>query len=264
MSFFPLIKINKLEGFCTLHNFPPNNWEPVVKSNKKVWAIYSDGKRWITNYLGDISLGSSKKYSFNDLFPENKKNIPSLVLLQFRKTNIGNNLEFLPFHEFKLNKVPQWRATVGFSKNDSETSYQGEIEPFPSKASLLTFHPFIQYKNINNYFLFLNIQKSPSFQEEIIEIYEANSKKLIDEVKVLTNNTNVIPLDKYNFRPDELPVFVCRSIGGVPFGLGIGKNNRMLSLEHTHPPASFAVHGERYRIQGEIKRKWFSILKNNK
>ena len=83
------------------------------------------------------------------------------------------------------------------------------------------------------------------------------------KVKVITNSTNVIPLDKYNFHPNELPVFICRSMAGVPFGLGIGKNNKMLSLEHTHPPASFAVHGERYGIQGEIKRQWFSILKNN-
>ena len=27
-----------------------------------------------------------------------------------------------------------------------QTSYQGEINPFPQKASLLTFHPFIQYE----------------------------------------------------------------------------------------------------------------------
>ena len=34
----------------------------------------------------------------------------------------------------------------------------------------------------------------------------------------------------------------------------------MLSLEHTHPPASFAVHGERFKVQAEIKKQWFNAL----
>ena len=50
-------------------------------------------------------------------------------------------------------------------------------------------------------------------------------------------------------------------MAGIPFGFGISKNEMMLSLEHTHPPASFVVHGDRFKVQGEIKKKWFSILK---
>ena len=42
----------------------------------------------------------------------------------------------------------EWRATVGFNLFESQTSYQGEINPFPQKASLLTFHPFIQHKRL--------------------------------------------------------------------------------------------------------------------
>ena len=41
----------------------------------------------------------------------------------------------------------------------------------------------------------------------------------------------MIPLDKYDFSPDELPVFLCRSMAGIPFGFGISKNGEMLSLE---------------------------------
>ena len=32
MPFFPLTKVNSVEGFCTIHNFPPNDWQ---KSNNK-------------------------------------------------------------------------------------------------------------------------------------------------------------------------------------------------------------------------------------
>ena len=108
--------------------------------------------------------------------------------------------------------------------------------------------------------LFLNVEKSPIFREEEIEIFEGNTKSFIGKIKIRNNNANLIPLDLYNFSADQLPVFVCRSMAGVPFGLALSHNKQMLSLEHTHPPASFAVHGSRFKVQGEIKKQWFTIL----
>ena len=50
-------------------------------------------------------------------------------------------------------------------------------------------------------------------------------------------------------------------MAGIPFGFGISNTNDMLSLEHTHPPASFVLHGERIKVQGELKKRWFDVLK---
>ena len=52
--------------------------------------------------------------------------------------------------------------------------------------------------------------------------------------------------------------------GRNTFGLGVSEDKKMLSLEHTHPPASFAVHGERFKVQAEIKRQWFNALMRKK
>ena len=52
-------------------------------------------------------------------------------------------------------------------------------------------------------------------------------------------------------------------MGGIPFGFGISYNDDMLSLEHTHPPASFSVHGERFEVQKKIKSLWFNELSLN-
>ena len=49
MPFFPLCNVNKTEGYCTIHNFPPNNWEEVSLGHKYLWAIYSDGNKWIVH-----------------------------------------------------------------------------------------------------------------------------------------------------------------------------------------------------------------------
>ena len=60
MAFFPLANTKKANGYCTLHNYSPNNWEPITKSEKEVWAIYSDGEKWRTKYLDKINAGESK------------------------------------------------------------------------------------------------------------------------------------------------------------------------------------------------------------
>ncbi len=260
MAFFPLLNTSIASGFSIVHNFPPNNWEPIKNCKKTIWAIYSDGEKWKTRELDPIEIGESKKYFYNDICNCFDKENQPLILLQFRNSPLPKILDTLPPHEYIYNKVPEWRATVGFSLDSSETSYQGEINPFPPKASLLTFHPFIQYHEVNNFLLFLNVEKSPIFREEEIEIYEGNTKSFVGKIKIKNNSANLIPLDLYNFSADQLPVFVCRSMAGIPFGLAVSHNKQMLSLEHTHPPASFAVHGSRFKVQGEIKKQWFTIL----
>ena len=85
MAFFPLPKVFNAKGFCTVHNFPPNQWELDINSKKQLWAIYSNGNDWLTQKIDDFKLGESKTYYFND-FNKLKYNEASLILLQFRKT----------------------------------------------------------------------------------------------------------------------------------------------------------------------------------
>lgn len=264
MPFFPLLNTTKAAGFTSVHNFSPNNWENQCEETKTVWAIYSDGIKWKTKKLDSLDPGASKTYHYSELHKHINAKEQPLIVLQLRKTSLAETLDELPPQEFTYTKTPEWRATVGFNLLESQTSYQGEIDPFPPRASLLTFHPFIQYQKIKNYFLFINVEKSPTYRESSIEIYEANSRNFVDEVKVFGNHTNLIELDQYGFSPTDLPVFISRSMAGIPFGLGVSDDKKMLSLEHTHPPASFAVHGERFKVQAEIKRQWFNALTRKK
>lgn len=264
MAFFPLLNTTIANGFTTVHNFSPNNWENQSRDIKTVWAIYSDGTKWQTKKLDTLEIGSSKTYYYNDLVKVLDSKFQPLILLQLRKSPFVTTLDSLPEQEYAFTHTPEWRATVGLNLSESQTSYQGEINPFPKRASLLTFHPFIQYQRIKNYFLFMNTEKLPDYRESSIEIYEANSRKFIDEIKVFANHANLIELDQYCFSPTDLPVFISRTMAGIPFGLGVSEDNTMLSLEHTHPPASFSVHGERFKVQAEIKRQWFNTLTRKK
>ena len=123
MAFFPLANTSKAAGYCTLHNYPPNNWEPIKECRKFVWAIYSNGINWITKNLGQIEIGKSKTYYYSDIYQGGATNVQPLILLQFRKTPLAELLTVLPDHEFTYNKIPEWRATVGFALNKSQTIF---------------------------------------------------------------------------------------------------------------------------------------------
>ena len=89
MAFFPLIDLNIAKGFCTIHNFGPNNFEKIKNSKKNVWALYSNGEKWITKDLGEIKVGDSKTYYYNDII-ENTVEICSNCHPFF--TGAGQNL----------------------------------------------------------------------------------------------------------------------------------------------------------------------------
>ena len=84
----------------------------------------------VNGKIDDFKLGESKTYYFND-FNKLKFNGASLILLQF-KNSFRKKLKTL----LNMNLVTQnsrVETSVGFQIRDTQTSYQGEINPFPSK-----------------------------------------------------------------------------------------------------------------------------------
>jgi hypothetical protein len=255
--FFPLMKTEGLSGFLDLVYFPPNNWENRDKSKIMLFAIWPDGDHWSTEKLRDLSFGENCEFrseSFLDKLDSN------LCLIYPTHVELPKALNSLPELPIWFSRIPEWRATTGFKNSSAQTSYQGEIFPLPSKASLLTFHPFIQYGNVENRLLVLNVTKNPEIVESELNLYDSQSGALFGSEIVRTNSVTTINLDKYNFKPEHLPAFVSPHMAGIPFGLGIANDGSMLSMEHTHPPASLVLFGNRNSIQGQIKKKWFNNL----
>ena len=269
MPFYPLFNALENFGFVQLANFAPNNWEKVTNGVKNVFSIVTDGQKWKASNLGTIPENEFRTFRTDDflLKKSSKKNgvfIEELVLLDMRNDFLGKDLIELPNSDLITTQWPEWRATVGFDSSNSRVSYQGEINPTPSKATLLTFHPFIQFEDIKNYFIFLNIEKSPVIRWSEIDIYLSSSGEKIDTKIVRNNAANIIPLDEYGFKSQDLPVFYCKSMAGIPFGFGQSISSGMLSLEHTHPPGSLTIHGDRLLSQRNIKAGWANYLQMHK
>jgi hypothetical protein len=256
--FFPLMKTPNLNGFCDLVYESPNNWENRIHKPISLYLLWSNGNRWLSKKISEMNYLDEIRLVTNDI--DEKCLATGLALIYPSLEPIEPELSALPSRKVWYSEIPAWRNTSGFYNEFTQVSYQSDIEPLPSKASLLTFHPFIQFGDVINNLLVLNVTNDPKIQSGKISMFNSFDKSFIADSLISTNSLTTIPLDIYNFKPTDLPVFYSPEIAGVPFGLGIAKSGKMLSLEHTHPPASLVLHGNRRAIQGKIKKSWIEKL----
>jgi len=257
--FFPLMKSLDFEGFTSIVYEPPNNWENRIGAPIFLYALWPSGGTWKTHLLFQLTRGESVVITSSDLPAGALES--SLALIYPSACELKSELMELPSKKTWVSHTPPWRNTSGFRSPTAQTSYQAEIEPFPEKATLLTFHPFIQFGAVHNFLLTLNVTRLPDVISKTLMIMDSRSKTMLDKIEVHTNSLTTIPLDKYGFRPDDLPIFYSPDMAAIPFGLGVSLDGKMLSLEHTHPPASLVLFGERNKVQGMIKRNWIESFK---
>ena len=257
MSYYPILNVPGVAAWTTLYNFAPNNWE--VKHCRELWinATFSLEKEWVTENLGKLPIGAVTKVTADQLcglVPSN-----TLVLLSLTNTPIPRISTSLPRLDSSRTTMPAWRASIGLSSGCTETSYQGELDSFPKNGTLLTFGPFVQYGvGIENYLIFLNAENSPVTRISELEIYDAKRLNLRARFSVRNNSSNVISLDYLGLNEDDLPLIICKDMAGIPLYFSHTADRALMSLEHTHPPASFVVHGKRWEAQKLLKKHWFS------
>jgi len=259
MSYYPILTAPYCSGKTTLYNFPPNDWESVDKCNQVVSLTYIKDGLWHSKSIEELRYQSYKVVNHSDivdLIPDG-----ALALLSLSKGELPDTSKDLPVLSCNHTNVPNYRATLSLKSASTETSYQGEIDPFPPQASMLTFSPFLQFgEDIENYVLLMNLEKSPENREVEVEIYDAHSKKIKKVKSIFSNQINAISLDDMGFDGQSLPVVICRGMASIPLYFSSYKKGSLLSLEHTHPPAMLVVHGNRFGVQKQLKDYWFERL----
>ncbi len=258
MSYYPLLLAPECTGWITLCNYAPNNWENKTCNSKYINITYSDGEVWRSRVFDSIKSDCLMRIAGNDLIEVKQQS--SIVLLSMTDSALPEVSEMLPINKSET-AMPAWRASLGLSSEFSETSYQGEIDPFPSPGSMLSFCTFHQFNpQINNYLLLMNIEKSAKYREGTLDIYNAHDKKHRNTFKLQNNMINVISLDNLNFTEEDLILNLSKDMCGIPLYFSITKDKKHLSLEHTHPPASMVIHGNRWGVQKIMKDYWFKRL----
>jgi len=259
MSFFPILSAPSCVGRTTLSNFPPNNWEHLSKRPVFVNLTWSSDSLWHSFTFEELPFGMAKSYTLSDI----PSNIPEgvLPLLSLSSSPLPERSEVIPSVP-RPNQLPSWRASLELFSESASTSYQGELDPFPENASLLSFPPLIQtHPTIKNFLLFLNLEKSPIARNATLQIFRsADTSSRLDEFIIANNSITCVSLDSLNIQSNDLPVLVSKNMSGIPLFLAISDSCTSMSLEHTHPPASFVIHGKRWEAQKYLKIRWSSLL----
>lgn len=264
MSYYPILTAPGCEGVTTVFNFAPNNWEERHKVSRFLNVTYREGDAWRNSSLGAVEYGASVSTTRADLSALiNCSADDTTFYLWFGFEPAQRLTDNLPKVSIPVTSVPTWRASLKLvAPTGVSTSYQGEIGPFPAPGSLLTFGYLLQPSSeINNYLLFVNLERSPKQRRGFIELRDANHPaRLLAEFEVTNNRVNIISLDNLGFTDESLPLLVCRQMTGIPLFFSHTHDFSALSLEHTHPPASTVVHGDRFGAQKIMKTFWFSEL----
>ena len=261
MPYFPILSAPGCFGRTTLFNFPPNNREIFSRKENIVNLTWQDQNLWKTVAIDKIKYGETKVYDESSLI--SYANSSKLLLLSLSNTVLPvTNLSLPPSPLGCV--VPTWRATLELVSTSTSvsTSYQGEIDPFPSNGSLLSFSPFFQTTVLGkNYLLFLNLENSPCIRPAKIKIFRSTDlEKPVLESTVFSNSITRFPLDHLGFQPDDLVIIASTDISGIPLFFSASEDHLFMSLEHTHPPASYVIHGNRWAAQKLLKNRWFTKL----
>lgn len=259
MSFYPIMTAPGCAGQTTLYNFPPNNWEDIRKDCRLVNLTWAEDGIWRSATLGNLAFGAMQTFTLADLSAYLPEDV--LPLLSLTSSPFPESSKSLPM-AMHGTTMPNWRATLSLVSPFASTCYQGELDPFPVPGSLLTFAPFVQFgSGIENYMLFLNLEKSPQTRTSIVEIYDsAELRSCRGSFEARNNSVSIVSLDDTGMGPEDLPVIICKGMSGIPLYLSKTADGSYLSLEHTHPPASYVIHGKRWEAQKILKNDWFTKL----
>ncbi len=259
MSFYPILSAPGCTGLTTLYNFPPNNWEDMRKERRLVNLTWAQDGAWRSVTLGELAFGEMQAYIRADL----AAHVPEDAL-PLASTPFPERSESLPTGMHGTN-MPNWCATLGLVSPLASTCYQGELDPFPVPGSLLTFAPFMQFGvGIENYMVLLNLEKSAQARTSTVEIYDsAVPGRYYGSFEVRNNAVSDVSLDDTGMGAADLPVITCKGMSGIPLYFSKTTDGAFLSLEHTHPPASYVIHGKRWEAQKILKNDWFAKLGAN-
>lgn len=259
MSFYPILSAPGCSGQTTVYNFAPNNWEKVSKCTRLVNLTWASDGAWHSIVLTELPFGSAETFSRKNVCPHLPADI--LPLLSLSKDPLPRRSTNLP-SVMHSTAMPNWRATLSLHSGVASTSYQGELDPFPDSGSLLTFAPFIQFgSKVENFMLFVNLENSPLLRTSALEVHDSAEPSCVKQsIFVRNNSISAISLDDLYFGSDTLPIISSKGMAGIPLFFSKTSDGSFLSIEHTHPPASYVIHGERWGAQKAIKKKWFDKL----
>lgn len=260
MNFFFGIKNNLINSNITIPRFQNNG---TRNENYFVYDATPWNNKWMIN---KTNCEFDSNFFYVDFSKFEKRQIFFLATeLQVDSYIKSDHNTLISFNNFTNTSPIEFRSNLRISiKNEGFSSYQSEypFEMTKKKGSILSPLSILLDPNAEKNILFLkNIYYEAIFEESKIYIVDIKNKIIIDEIKVLTNETNEIEIKK-EFIENDYYIFT-EKILGIPLFVTIKDNH--LSFEHTHPPHLYLLNNNRFSKVAELKQEIRNIInsKNN-
>lgn len=224
------------------------------RTKKNIYFFYIHNNSWRNQFFKTIDFNESIIIEKSNLSMFLQKKTIFIAL-----TSKELSPDDVPFNDDSMNSIPAWRANIKISSKYTTSSYQGEIPGsfINLNLSLTSCTPFLQINdNVDNYFYLINLTSDPIEKDFVVEILNSE-KKILKKINCKTNNVNLTDLNFLkNFKKEKMYIFRSKNYGGIPLYLARSKDNKSLSLEHTHPPQEYLFLGNRNLYQKKKKSFW--------
>jgi hypothetical protein len=255
MNFFFGIKSSLLNSTLTIPRFQNSG---LTESKYMVYQLGIINGKW--DIINLINTEHTKDFYRIDSSEIDNESIYCVAtddeILELDKNNYSKLVNLNNFTD----TTPDFRANLKVSiQGGGFSSYQSEY-PFRMiqvKGSILS--PLMSLCNQNadsNSIFFKNIYEFPVHDDFSAFFINYKTKQVLKKVKIRTNFMNEIIVEKEFMKP-EVFLFTDQYIG-VPIYCSI--KDKHISLEHTHPPHSYIMNEDSYRLVSELKKEFHEII----
>ena len=196
---------------------------------------------------------------FYIITPESINNKTIFFLAKDNEVTANKEPELLNYNSY-TNTSPEYRANLQVSRKEGGySSYQSDY-PFhmaTKTGNIASSCSTLLNKDADeNYLIFKNIYHLPIYDEFKMYFVNIKEKEILTFKQVYTNVANVIKIDEELINPD-IYLFTDKYIG-IPIFLS--NHNNHLSFEHTHPPHSFVMGSDQFKIISKFKKEIREII----
>ena len=260
MNYFFGINNDVFKSKLTIPKF--QNRSPYTNKKILLFKCYPENNEWKIEEIYE-NYESNSKNSFFILNESHTKNDDIYFLATEKDIFKFDKHKLNVYNEF-TNTTPDFRANFEIFFSDKNklgfSSYQSE---YPSKmikikGSIISSVSSIANKDADkNYILFKNIFEKPVQQIFNSYLVDIKQKIILENYKLKTNYSNLLLIENKHIKPEVY--FITDQFLGIPVYISEKKGH--LSMEHTHPPHTHIVTGNKHNLVKNLKERIYEIIR---
>ncbi len=261
---------DKIYGSITFLNIPNNRLKPFLSRNLYRDIVFLGIYQLKNKCWSLITVKKCLPFEFLEI-SRNEFNVKDheIIVAVVKKSNFFENQSRTLTEPDSLkidNSIVAQRVSLNFSFLNLTSSFQGEY-PFGmaslNKSSFLSFDTLkgVDNEKQKSYLILMNISKNYNSTETIeVRVFDPNNKYNYRLLEARRNSFSVYPTVEYEkeFEQKETIFFSSNKCSFIPIILSINLRNRLLSLEHIHPPTEYFFGSRKKELVKFTKTQWLN------